>query len=186
MIKIALAKILTTKIAAVAAAATVVTAGGVAAVAATGNLPTPGGGHSSVSGNSSAAPTTSAAAASTTSDENAAGHPTGSANADDHSASPTPSLTGLCQAYTAGAGSEHGKALESPAFTFLITTAGGKDKVDGYCAALLAERHEPPGQTRAATPSMPSEANNHSTGARKTDVPGTQHAAEPPVTHPSH
>lgn len=36
---------------------------------------------------------------------------------------PTPSLVGLCQAYTAGAGSEHGDALSSPAFEYLTTSA---------------------------------------------------------------
>jgi hypothetical protein len=53
-------------------------------------------------------------------------------------ATPHPSAVGLCRAYTAGAGSAPGKALENPAFTSLIKAAGGKDKVPGYCAAVLA------------------------------------------------
>jgi hypothetical protein len=50
-------------------------------------------------------------------------------------------MTGLCNAFAAGAGSDHGKALDSPAFTALISTAGGRDRVDAYCAQLLADQH---------------------------------------------
>src|SRR6185312_16369620 len=72
----------------------------------------------------------------------------------DASHAPSPSLVGLCHAYTAGNKSEHGKALDNPAFTILITTAGGKDKVDGYCQALLASSASgtdtaPPGKSGA-------------------------------------
>jgi hypothetical protein len=48
---------------------------------------------------------------------------------------PSPSLTGLCHAYRAG--DDRGKALDNPAFTHLVTVAGGKNKVAAYCAALL-------------------------------------------------
>lgn len=55
-------------------------------------------------------------------------------------ASPHPSTVGLCQAYTAGAGSAQGKMLDNPAFSSLIEAAGGKEKVAGYCARVLADR----------------------------------------------
>src|SRR6266498_1956260 len=54
------------------------------------------------------------------------------------SAMPSSALVGLCRAYTAGAGSDHGAARKSPAFTALASAAGGADQVDGFCKALLA------------------------------------------------
>src|SRR5712692_8914373 len=42
---------------------------------------------------------------------------------------PSPSLRGLCTAFQAGATSNHGKALTNPAFTALVTAAGGTDKL---------------------------------------------------------
>lgn len=178
MIKTTLAKLLTTKIAAAAAAAAVVTAGGVAAVAATGNLPSPRGGSTNVE-------TTTSATPSATADPTREGLPTRSESREGHDSSPSPSLEGLCQAYTAGAGSEHGKALDSPAFTVLINTAGGKDNVDAYCTALLAKPHGDQNQTHAANPSTPSAA-NHSTEAHNPEAPGSTHPTGAPSTHPSH
>lgn len=130
MIKTAMAKVLTLKAAAVL---TAVSAGGVAVAASTGAIPNP------------------------LDDRTAPAHSTPADNPG--KGSPSPNMRGLCTAFLAGAGSEHGKALESPAFTALITTAGGKDKVEGYCTALLAT---PAGNG----------ATNHPTGA--------------PVTRPTH
>jgi hypothetical protein len=105
------AKLLTLKAAVIAVAA--VSAGGVALAASTGVLPNP------------------------LSPNNSSNHST---DGPDHTrgpdATPSPSLIGLCTAYLAGAGAEHGKALQSPAFTALITAAGGQDKVDAYCTGL--------------------------------------------------
>lgn len=53
-------------------------------------------------------------------------------------AAPSPSLTGLCRAYTAHAGRGPGKSLSSPAFAALITAAGGADNVPAYCATILS------------------------------------------------
>ncbi|MFJ9783069.1 hypothetical protein ACIRSS_26045 [Amycolatopsis sp. NPDC101161] len=117
-----------------AAAAAVFAVGGVAA-AATGALPLPGGGATSAPATSEAArPAGSAAASAST---HAAARP-------ESPASPSPSLAGLCHAYDAGGKAEHGKALESPAFTALIRAAGDRTKVDGYCAALVEQ--ESPGR----------------------------------------
>ena len=38
---------------------------------------------------------------------------------------PNPNLNGLCHAWLAGAGAEHGKARTNPAFSVLVATAGG-------------------------------------------------------------
>lgn len=178
MLKTTLAKLLTTKIAVAAAATAAVTAGGVGAVAATGNLPSPHGGSPSVEKTTPAAP-------SATADPTRGSQPAQSENGDGHDASPSPSLEGLCRAYTAGAGSEHGKALDSPAFTVLITTAGGKDKVDAYCTTLLAKPHGDENQTHAATPSMPSAA-NHSTEVHNPEPPTGTHPTGAPTAHPGH
>jgi hypothetical protein len=53
---------------------------------------------------------------------------------------PNPSMLGLCNAYAAHKSDNPGKALDSPAFTALITAAGGKDKVDSYCYAVTADK----------------------------------------------
>jgi hypothetical protein len=84
-----------------------VATGGVAVAASTGSLPNPFGGK-----------------------------PSHGPESDNHG-SPSPSLFGLCHAFSAGNKADHGKALESPAFQALITAAGGKDNVEGFCADVL-------------------------------------------------
>jgi hypothetical protein len=162
MIKSALLKLLTLKAAAVAAV--VVGTGGVALAASTGALPNPLSSH----------PVPAASAAS---------HPGARPDASDHprgDASPSPSLVGLCHAYTAGAGSDHGKALESPAFQALLTAAGGKADVDTFCSKLLASAQPgtvPSGHTDARPSDLPTE---HPTG-RPSELP-----TDRPSPHPSH
>jgi hypothetical protein len=82
---------------------------------------------------------------------------------------PSPSMVGLCRAYAAKPAGQRGKSLRSPAFTALITSAGGRQNVTGYCALVLAVKASdapghpngkpkpghpgtPPGQQRKATP----------------------------------
>jgi hypothetical protein len=127
MLKTALANLLAVKIAGVAALA----AGGIALAAAAGTLP----------GQQREVPTTPAGTnvVSTTSATTTATSK-GPEKKPDNSASPSPSLKGLCQAYTAGAGSEHGKSHDNPAFSALITAAGGAERVPGFCADLLGEK----------------------------------------------
>ncbi len=148
MIKTGMAKLLTLKIALAAAGA--LAAGGVALTAGTGHIPSQFGGTSANSHASTHASTHSDAA-------RPAAHP---------NASPSPSLRGLCSAYTAGVSTSHGKALDNPAFTALITAAGGKDNVAKFCAAMLGSK---PGQSHATHPTGP---------------PAT-HPAGPPATHPA-
>jgi hypothetical protein len=151
------AKLLTLKAAAVAVAA--VSAGGVALAASTNVLPNP---FTNNPGHSTPAPS----------------HGSGP------DATPSPSLIGLCTAYLAGAGSDHGKALESPAFTALITAAGGKDQVDAYCAGRGVTA---PGSTHS-TP----EPSEHPTGQPSSHPGPSEHpTGEPshptgePTTHPA-
>ncbi|NJC69148.1 hypothetical protein HC031_05360 [Planosporangium thailandense] len=175
VIKSAVAKVLTVKVMAILATTT---AGGVALAAGTGTLPNP---------LSEPAPSTHAglSAAHPDASESGAAHrsaaPNASKDADDRSdakgpdasKAPSPSLVGLCHAYAAGNKADHGKALENPAFTVLITAAGGKDKVNLYCTALLA----------APTPATSADAGNgksgqgHPTG-RPSSAP-TDHGSRP-------
>jgi hypothetical protein len=135
-VKSAVMKVLTVKAVAVLAATT---AGGVALAAGTGTLPNPLAQPARVTSSGlSAAPPTA---------EPSSGEPSrgGSNNSKspkpskspDASKAPSPALVGLCRAYSAGNKGKHGKALDNPAFKNLITTAGGKDKVDRFCQAVL-------------------------------------------------
>jgi hypothetical protein len=157
------AKLFSARLAAVVAVLAVAV-GGVATAAATGHLPGPLGGNSPVTPAPSSHPTTSAAPSSTS-------HPTTTDRHDDRGAapapdSPSPSMTGLCNAFTTG--SEHGKALDNPAFTALITTAGGRDRVDAYCAELL-------GGQRGKGPATPPTTKENDHGAQ---------GKGPPSSHP--
>jgi hypothetical protein len=78
---------------------------------------------------------------------------------------PSPSLVGLCHAYTAGVAQSPGKALDSPAFDALISAAGGRDQVSAYCAKVLASV---PGNAPTANPGR------HPPG-RPGGAPGTRH-----------
>ncbi|HET6503533.1 MAG TPA: hypothetical protein VFG87_22515 [Amycolatopsis sp.] len=174
VLRTTLARVLTTRLAVVGAAAAAVTAGGVVAVAATGGLP--GGGSGSGSGSVSVPAATSAAvpggeagATAAPKSDNAATEKSAAAA----SPGPSASLSGLCHAYTADAGVDHGKALDSPAFTVLIDTAGGRDKVDGYCATVLGEHPGNPGGTGGTASSVPPGKDNGA-GA---------HGAQDPKTH---
>ncbi|WP_432995930.1 hypothetical protein [Dactylosporangium sp. CA-233914] len=180
VIKTALVKLLTVKAAAIAVVA--VGAGGVALAASTGNLPNPLNTHAN--------PAASAGISNASARPSASGH--GPSSAD-----PSPSLVGLCHAYTAGAGAEHGKALENPAFSALITAAGGKDKVDAYCSTLSAasasESAHPGGHPTGAPTGQPAgAATTHHTGAptdRPTGAPTDHPTGRPsqePTVRPSH
>lgn len=151
----------------VAAAAVAVFAVGGVAAAATGALPLPGGGAAPAPATSEAArPAGSAAASAST-------HPAARTESPP-SPSPSPSLAGLCHAYEAGGKAEHGKSLESPAFTALITAAGDRTKADGYCAALVEQ--ESPGRGHDPGPGNSDNGKGHQAAT---------HPKGPPATHPA-
>lgn len=161
MLKVALAKLLTVKVAVAAAAVTAVSG---AALAATGTLPNP------------------------LEVPNPAG-PSTPGSAENRGGTPDPSLYGLCQAYVGGATSNEGKALESPAFEALVNAAGGADKLDAYCDDVLAD--SPGGGPPAGTPGGPPDsvptdppADVPADGGRPTGVPSGPPTDVP--TPPSH
>ena len=61
---------------------------------------------------------------------------------------------GLCQAWLAGQGDEHGRRMESTAFQALAAAAGGADQVAAYCQAD-AEGSAAHGQQPATPPGKP-------------------------------
>ncbi|WFE39430.1 hypothetical protein [Micromonospora sp. WMMD998] len=117
--------------------------GGVALAAVTGNLPggigvdappaTPG---------TSAAPTTGTTPTTVpmpTAATTRTAHPSHPAGTGPTATAADPSApAGLCVAYRAVAEGERGRALDAPAFAGLVAAAGGRDRVPGYCAGLLA------------------------------------------------
>jgi hypothetical protein len=140
-------------------AAVGLTGGGVALAAATGHMPSVSGGNSSSA--SSAAHAT-------------ASHSAGGQSANHPAATPSPSLRGLCQAYTAHAADNPGKSLSNPAFSALITAAGGQSNVSGFCAKTLAAK---PGNAHSTHPA-----------GKPSTQPATANTAHPsgkPTAHPS-
>ncbi|HTI23451.1 MAG TPA: hypothetical protein VL652_20820 [Kutzneria sp.] len=181
-----LAKLLSAKLAAVVAVLAVAI-GGVATAAVIGYLPGPLGGNSHVAPSRSSDPTPSAVAPPPTT------HPTTTEHRDDNGAAatssgtPSPSLTGLCNAFTAGAGSDHGKALDNPAFSALITAAGGRDQVDAYCAGLLGSKQGKGQVTPTTTTTKEKDHGGQGHGPPSTHPePGPDHPTGPPTTHPGH
>ena len=59
---------------------------------------------------------------------------------------------GLCRAWQAGQGADHGRRADSVAFQALAAAAGGADKVVAYCEDVTAGGD---GQGRASAPSVP-------------------------------
>ncbi|RSM83842.1 hypothetical protein DMH04_22000 [Kibdelosporangium aridum] len=173
---------------AAAAAVGVMAAGGVAFAAATGNLP---------SQDSPAVPATTSNSANVPTDNPGKGDPSGKntpnsdkpgtdrpgndkpANENGDNPSPSPSLHGLCQAYSSGPESEHGKRLTSPAFEALITAAGGKDKVSAYCVTVLGQRpneqktneHKPTEPGKPTQPTQPAERGNTEQPGKPNNTP---------------
>lgn len=157
-----LAKLLAAK--ALAALAGTAAIGGVALAAAAGTLPTPV--------QDFAHDTLKAPPASSSTHVPKARHTHGS------SASPSPNPVGLCRAYNAGVAAAKGKALSNPAFTVLITAAGGEAAVPGYCTTLLAAA--PGGRPTA----LPTQAQSHKPSSHPTGKPSS-HPTGPPTSHPT-
>jgi hypothetical protein len=135
MLKTALAKVLTIKVAA-AAIGVAALGGGVALAASGGALPTAASDRAASASHAPAHPTGKPAV-------------TGSQGERAGDAVPSPSLVGLCRAYVAGAGDNPGKALDNPAFGALIAAAGDRSKVAAFCASALKDA---PAKSPAAKP----------------------------------
>ena len=190
MLKSVAGRLLALKILAVTAGAAA--AGGVAYAATTGDLAAPHG-QSALHANahSSGAPESDDESSPTEGDDSStAGSPseTGSSSESDESgssAAPSPSLVGLCHAWLAHP-SNNAKLSTNPAYSVLVTAAGGVDAVNGYCTTLLASAHP----SHPARPSHPTQAKNssHSHPAHPTAPPVSTpaHATGKPSVIPSH
>jgi hypothetical protein len=164
MLKTALAKVLTVKAAIVFAGAGL---GGVALAASADVLPDP-------LANRPAAPVTRAPATPAPGGGSAAPD-----NGNGPKATPSPSLIGLCRAYAARPEPARGRALQSPAFTALVTTAGGVNKVDDYCAGLAATPGAKAPRPAGRPTDRPDQASTKAPGGH----PGKP--ASPPVGRPT-
>ena len=132
MSRMLLSKLLATK-ALVALAVAAGATGGVALAATS----TPAGAHSPTAPSVTALPTTHPTAGN---GRDASLDPTTdpAASADPAAPSPSLSLPGLCHAWAAGATDNRGHAATNPAFSALVTAAGGPDAVTAFCAQLAA------------------------------------------------
>jgi hypothetical protein len=179
VITTAILKLTTAKAALVVTAAATAAAGGVAVAATTGVLPSPTSETSvTVAAQASEKPAAGGKAGKETGRDadKAAGGKAGKQGEEREGGpagaqgSPSPSLVGLCHAVSSGNKAEHGKALQNPAFRHLVTTAGGADKVDAFCAALLAsDKHD--GKPDTGKPADPG-AGNGKPDSGNTDKPG--------------
>ncbi|MEV4656055.1 hypothetical protein [Micromonospora sp. NPDC049301] len=73
-------------------------------------------------------------------------------------ASVSAGTTALCRAFRSVSGDGRGRALDNPVFSELITAAGDRQAVPGYCARLLTVRTTPGGATAGrpgTTPGRP-------------------------------
>jgi hypothetical protein len=154
-------KLLTVK--AAVAVLGVLATGGVAA-AATGNLPAPAQqvAHAVLGGAGVPAP---------------AG---GTATTRAHAVGPDaagPAVQGLCRAWSAGQGGQHGKKLDAPAFAALAKAAGGSDQIAGYCDQVTASTAGGSGHGQGAPPSsVPASTaggSGHGQGAPPSSVPAS-------------
>jgi hypothetical protein len=128
-----LRRVLTIKVAAVVAAT--VAAGGVAFASSAGLLPNPFT-PPSVDGTSPGSGSTPGGGGTPTPGASLMPDVTGSLAAE--------GLSGLCKAYEAKPPSERGKALQSTAFSTLVSAAGGVEHVSAYCTNLLSGRSPAP------------------------------------------
>ena len=166
MLKTTLAKLLTVKAAAVAAASI----GGIALAAGTGVLPV------ELPDTPASPPTVRQAPARPTE------LPAPAADQDNAGGTPSPSTVGMCLAYAAEVGNNPGKALESPAFTALVTAAGGTDKVDGFCQTQTAAAEH--AGAANGVPAPPA-ANEHASNATSHPQAPTSHPTGPPTAPPT-
>jgi len=166
-------KLLTAK--AAAAVLGVLLTGGVAA-AATGNLPAPAqqAAHTLLGGAGVPAP---AEATATT-----RAHTVGPDAAG-------PAARGLCRAWSAGQGGQHGKKLDAAAFAALAKAAGGSDQVAAYCAKVTASTPAGSGQGQGSAPASTAAGSVQGQGSPPTSLPanpaGGSGQGSPPSSLPA-
>jgi hypothetical protein len=151
-------------VAALGAAALVLAGGGIALAASQGALNVPFSGHDNRSDKAPAAPATTnpglthAATVVPETPESTATHTP--------SATPSPSLSGLCQAFQAGAADVN---HSNPAFGALTAAAGGESNVATYCTGVIGPAHTRPAKpTQAAAPTHPAKPTQAATPGQRT------------------
>jgi hypothetical protein len=88
---------------------------------------------------------------------------------------------GLCRAWSAGQGDDHGKRADSPAFQALAAAAGGADQVSAYCQADLGTSTTH-GQQRPAAPPSSSPKRSSPPSSGPLEHPGQGHGQGGPPT----
>ncbi|MBM0228295.1 MULTISPECIES: hypothetical protein [Micromonospora] len=171
-----LAGLLSAKVA--LAALLAATTGGVALAAATGALP----GSRSGADHTTTPPSASAAGRPTptggpTVSPTAAGGPSDPATA-------SPALVGLCTAYRAEQNGNRHRMLDSPRFAELLSAAGGREKVPGYCDRVLDARNNPGGRTVSPSGKTGGEPTGQVTG-RPDRAPSTPDTPGDPTGRPT-
>ena len=128
--------------------------GGLALAASQGVVDVPFTGHDNRSDQAPPAPSASNPGLSRTPGSGATHAPGQGTTGATHtpSASPSPSLSGLCRAYQAGAVP---RKATNPAFAALSRAAGGAAGVDTYCVDLIGPAARPTHPTRVASPTTP-------------------------------
>ena len=99
-------------------------------------------------------------------------------------ATPAPSLVGLCRAFQSHAASNPGHALDNPAFSALVADAGGPSRVNAFCIALIGT----PTNRHPSGPA-PSDSGGHPSahpGAPTSRHPSGPHPGRPAGAAPSH
>jgi hypothetical protein len=91
-----------------------------------------------------------------------------------------PDLEGLCQAYLAGKGSEHGRKLGATAFDALARAARGPDQVDAYCQDLLPGTAEPEKEKNPPSDDQSQEQGQGQGGPPSSTGGGTERTASSP------
>ncbi|MFG2108950.1 hypothetical protein [Micromonospora chersina] len=127
--------------------------GGVALAAVTGHLPGPLGGGGGGAGTTASPSAGSDGRPTPTGDPS---HPSTPATGPTDRPGSRPGLAGLCTAYQAKKNEDRGQALETPSFADLVSAAGGREKVPGYCDRLLPGKDKPAGSGSHPTSPQPS------------------------------
>jgi hypothetical protein len=89
---------------------------------------------------------------------------------------------GLCQAWLAGQGDDHGKRADAPAFQALAAAAGGVDQIAAYCQAELGDVGEPGGRPAAPPGGAPVRTAPPNTGPPPEDPRRGNGQGGPPTT----
>lgn len=159
----------------IALAGTAFAGGGVALAASQGVLHVPFTGHDNRSDEAPEAPASTNPGLETSLDAPVGSPSESSQPAEIRTASPSPSLDGLCRAYQTGVLKDD---TSSPAFAALLQAAGGADNLTSYCVDRVGEPNVPP--TRPATPAKPTQAPEATVPPRP--APAEEKAEQPSPT----